>query len=1606
MKKLIFLIGLLLWLGIVYGQNQDCVNAIIICSSGTIGLNPAGIGSDDFASSANDNGCLSSNEQSSAWYTFTIRGDAPPGLDLGFVIDPNGGSGEDYDFAIYGPNLDCDGLGSPLRCTYAGNGCALCPETGLGMGATDVSEGVSGDGFLEELIVNPNETYYLLINNHQNSGLGFEMNWSGEAAPYLDCNIQCQVSVDLPDDEFICSTPFDMTIIPDVRDQIGSVSYSWTAFDADGALISNPNSLIGEFSFPDNFVGYATYQFCVTDILNDGSTCEECSFLTFTAPEEPFLFFGNDSIFCLGELIIIEPLINGNSVNYGQWSGSIDADGFIYTDDFGVGNFTAQYDYSFNGCQYSATFNYEILGGADYNHNLSDTVICDVNSIFNLRLSGISSDEDINWELPSDVIILSGDISDDSISINWNNSINDEICVNVSNDCLAANRVCMSIQIESRTIPSLVTPQNIVCISSDIINISADISPGIFAGPGIIDMTDGVFDPMESGPGLHVINYITDIGCSDSAFINIEVVESISIDLPSVPNLCISDQPLEIVASPSGGTFSGNGIDPYSGRFEPSTAGVGSHMITYEVILPGGCLNLDSMFITVEPELQIPNVMCLGVSLDSVGFIWNSLNGVNGYLINSFVNGIPVDVGINSSDTIYSLSGLNQNDSVSIEVMYVGINACGQSMVGVAYCISEACEGPVPTLSSLEPLCIDDNIVQILASTSDGLFSGSGIIDSEEGLFDPAEAGVGTHLISYVLNTPCMESNSIQIIVEDRVAVHVDDVSNLCLTDMSVVLNAEPSGGRFYGLGIDSISGVFDPEAAGVGEHTILYSLNHLICEDQTSIVVVVEDTLPQPIVMCVGGSIESVHFEWNMYNGISNYILNSFINGIPDEVNLNLSNNSYSRSNLNSNDTVYIEVVYVGINTCGNSSVGRGRCVPKECNINPPIISEVGTICIEEDPIMLIANPSSGMFSGIGVNNVTQRFDPSIAGIGVHTIGYSYLDIDNCEQYNSIEIEVVPKILPPSIICAGGSPNSISIEWDHPDDLIQSFDIKYNINNGDPIHQSGEFNMLNLTGLTSGDTVYIEVFAIGINECGNSDLVREYCIVSECPPSPFNLNENQTIFCNTDPSYQFTGLPTDRIEITCDGHAIDVNGVFSPNDVGSGTYNILFEYTDSYSCNYRDSLIVSVFDQITTPSVDCVNQSNTEVTFIWSGSANWLYKVSYYINAEYQATVTTLDNFITVNNLNSGDNVEIEMHVSGRFPCADSETITSSCIAVECDMEISGIPDQISICDNKAILLEPEISGNSVDLIFAWTTPMGLLRTKDIMALEEGEYTLEVVNEFGCEQRKSLLVIHDPIVPLITISDPKCFGDDDGFIRIDAIAGGGSEYEVSFNGGSFGSAREYKSLSAAEYNLTIRDEMGCLWSQNFDLINPEEFILNIDTTIAVNFGDSLIYNVEVSERTDSLVNFKIWLTSDPNIVCSDCWQLVSVPTYTTTYILNVSTLNGCPGQGVLKSIIHHDRTVYIPNIFRPNSEDSRNQIFQIFTSEEVELIESFQIYNRWGDRIFNINEPYDPRMEIVGWDGIFRGVLATSDVYIYWIKVRFTDGQVDIFKGDVTLLR
>ena len=149
------------------------------------------------------------------------------------------------------------------------------------------------------------------------------------------------------------------------------------------------------------------------------------------------------------------------------------------------------------------------------------------------------------------------------------------------NDCFGGNGSDTETYVNIPQTPTAITDIDAVCINNGTVQLLADIPGGSWSGPGIMDATLGIFDPVVAGEGNFTIEYTFSDPCilPDNTEIAVEIEPVLVLNLPN--DVCEDATPFSLVTSPTDGVFSGNGItDPLLGTFDPALAGVGPHTIS------------------------------------------------------------------------------------------------------------------------------------------------------------------------------------------------------------------------------------------------------------------------------------------------------------------------------------------------------------------------------------------------------------------------------------------------------------------------------------------------------------------------------------------------------------------------------------------------------------------------------------------------------------------------------------------------------------------------------------------------------------------------------------------------------------------------------------------------------------------------------------------------------------------------------------------------------------------------------------------------------------------------------------------------------------------
>lgn len=121
----------------------------------------------------------------------------------------------------------------------------------------------------------------------------------------------------------------------------------------------------------------------------------------------------------------------------------------------------------------------------------------------------------------------------------------------------------------------------------------------------------------------------------------------------------------------------------------------------------------------------------------------------------------------------------------------------------------------------------------------------------------------------------------------------------------------------------------------------------------------------------------------------------------------------------------------------------------------------------------------------------------------------------------------------------------------------------------------------------------------------------------------------------------------------------------------------------------------------------------------------------------------------------------------------------------------------------------------------------------------------------------------------------------------------------------------------------------------------------------------------------------------------------IASPLTNTTYLVEVSTLDGCSDTASVRVVVNNDFSFLIPNLITPNG-DGYNDFFEI---KNIELYpdNELMIFNRYGSTIYTATG-YDNT-----WGGTYNGELVPDGTYHYVLTF---NGEEKVFKGSITILR
>ncbi|MBK9012718.1 MAG: gliding motility-associated C-terminal domain-containing protein [Saprospiraceae bacterium] len=366
--------------------------------------------------------------------------------------------------------------------------------------------------------------------------------------------------------------------------------------------------------------------------------------------------------------------------------------------------------------------------------------------------------------------------------------------------------------------------------------------------------------------------------------------------------------------------------------------------------------------------------------------------------------------------------------------------------------------------------------------------------------------------------------------------------------------------------------------------------------------------------------------------------------------------------------------------------------------------------------------------------------------------------------------------------------------------------------------------------------------------------------------------------------------------------------------------------------------------------------------------------------------------------------NYDFTYTVQGIGNCPDdSETVS---LTINATPTADAGPDQLLTCEVTVAALGG--SGTTAGATYLWSGGnVSNTTTATTVTSQPGTYTLTVSN-LGCIAEDDVEVTQSTSIPnlSIVISDVSCFGDSDGTVTIDSVGGGVAPYLFSLNNSPFGAATQFNNLGPGQYLIQVMDAGGCETESSFSVAEPVEVTVEIVGNFqgndpVIDLGDELVLSI-LSTPPSGQLDSIVWSTAGLDS-CATCPEIMVSPTQQTNYTVQVDE-NGCMASDDITVFVEKNRPVYVPNAFSPN-DDGLNDVFTIYAGKSVKEIKSFVVFSRWGETVYQYLN-FTPNDPLVGWDGTHRDKPLQASVFTWFAEIEFVDGRVEIYRGDVTLIK
>ncbi len=1024
-----------------------------------------------------------------------------------------------------------------------------------------------------------------------------------------------------------------------------------------------------------------------------------------------------------------------------------------------------------------------------------------------------------------------------------------------------------------------------------------------------------------------------------------------------------------------------------------------------------------SATVTVDQPLTPPNAFCVGSDENSVTFGWAHPTATDFTYTISVAGGMP-SAPVTTADLTHTEAGLMPGDEVEISIIAVSNNACPDSEAATVICTANDCPPQTVSILNLDAeYCADDAPFTLTANVVGGTFSGSGVVPGTD-TFDPSAAGTGPILITYEYTDPttgCDYQGSASTEISQPLVAPTLECGTTATN--SVEFTWTNTGATQYEFTYTTAATGTITQTVNETNYTVfslmpgevvtasVTAIGAAPCGNSAASNEVDCTAAPCPTVT---PTIDNLAAEYCADAG-SFTLQGSPTGGIFTGNGITMNEFDPSAAGMGMTEIFY---------TYTDPATGCTYETSQMTNISAPLSA----------PTVFCAATGVDFVTFEWSNTGATDYEITVTSASNGTTTQTVTGLTYTESGVAVnEVVMISVVAVSNSVCANSVPaETMCTAQDCPPQTvtIDNLDAEY----------CGDAASITLQGTPAGGTFS------GAGVSGNTF-------------SPADVNATQTTILYTyiDPTTgcEYTtqmsveilppfGLPV----VTCGDNTMN-SVTFNWTDVGTDSYEITISVNNGApttfttgdlfwtenNLNPSDEVEITVVAVATVPctdgapvSVTCAAEDCVPSQALISGEATVCGGESALLTFNFIGTgpfdVTYLTNNgspVTLTNIFNGHTEAVAPTVSSNYTIqAATDSGNPGCTVTTAGTATVDVTTNITAtatitsdfggtaiscagaADGNAEITNP--TGGSAPYTYAWSNGQ---TGGTVSGLTAGSYEVTITDASGCSGTVSILLDEPPAMTAqFTGENPLCAGDANGWLQVTEVSGGAEPYLYSLNGGTLQMQDSFPNLPAGIYEITTEDANGCTVTTEATVIDPAPLFLDLGRDTLVTSGT--IFDIRALSNANE-IDTLLWSPVE-SLLTADNFGATLQVNNSLQISAELSDANGCTATDILQISVSKERFVYIPNAFSPNF-DGINDFFVISGGVGVAGINRVSIFDRWGEPVY-VNTELQLDSNENAFDGTFDGQMLNDQVLVYVVEILFTDGEIGIYKGDLTIVR